>query len=110
MNHEFEITFSHCDSVEAGILAQELEHELADACPESKITRRKSRSDTLDFGSTLVLVLGAPATIIAAKAIQSFLNRNSGARLTLWCDGTVYAENLSSRDAVKIAEAFAKKQ
>jgi hypothetical protein len=48
-----------------------------------------------------------PVAVALAKAVIAFLQRNSGAAITITKAGTVVAKNLDSKDAAKIAEAFA---
>jgi len=54
------------------------------------------------------LLFGTPVAIALAKSVTAFLQRNSGASITITSSGAVVATNLDSRDAAKIAEAFAK--
>jgi hypothetical protein len=105
----FEIRFEKVDAAEANLLAQDLQADLIEAAPHIKVKIKKDRSDTQDFGATLVLVLGAPATLIIARAISQFLTRNSGAEISITPEGGVLAKRIDSKDAAKIAEAFAPK-
>lgn len=107
---EFRITFSGADDAEAARLAQGLEEQIHEAVPSADVRLDKARPDTQDFGSTLVLLFGTPVAIALAKAVTVFLQRNMGASITIKKDGTVVAQNLDSRDAAKIAEAFAAKR
>ena len=68
------------------------------------------RPETQDFGATLVLVFGTPVAVILAKAVGNFLHRHSGASIAISRNGDVVAENIDSRDAARIAEAFAAKR
>ncbi|KQX58631.1 MULTISPECIES: hypothetical protein [unclassified Ensifer] len=105
----FQISFNDVDEAESNLLAQDLENTLEAVLPEGAVTRKKRNSKTQDFGGTLVLVLGTPVAIIAAKAIHEFLVRNSGASIEISKDGDIVARNLASADAAKIAEALARK-
>ncbi|NKM36364.1 hypothetical protein [Rhizobium laguerreae] len=106
----FELSFEGVSSSEANILAQGLREELLEALPDATVTRKKTRQDTMDFGATLVLVLGTPVAVVAAKAIGNYLGRNSGAKITIRADGAIVAENLDSKDAARIAEAILSKK
>jgi hypothetical protein len=107
--NSLEISFDHCEPAEAARLTSELEQELRDAA-ETELSRKKERSDSQDFGTTLVLVFGTPVAISLARAVGVFLQRHSGASIKISKDGSVVATNLDSRDASRIAEAFAGKK
>lgn len=100
----FEISFEG-STAEAAQLSNELEQDIREAAAVD-ITRKKERQDTQDFGSTLVLVLGTPVAIIVAKAVATFLSRHSGATIRISKNGELVAQNLDSKDAARIAEAF----
>lgn len=100
------IAFEGVLPADASILAQDLEQQLLEAVPTAKILLEKTRADSQDFGTTLVLLFGTPAAIALARAIALFLQRNSGASITITSEGTVLAQNLDSRDAARIAEVF----
>ncbi|MHC2708397.1 hypothetical protein ACVIWV_007690 [Bradyrhizobium diazoefficiens] len=108
-NHELIITFEGALPADAARLAQDLEQQIREACPSAQTTLKKSREDSQDFGSTLVLLFGTPVAIALAKSVTAFLQRNSGASISITSSGAVLATNLDSRDAARIAEAFAKK-
>jgi hypothetical protein len=57
-----------------------------------------------------VLLFGTPVAIALAKAVSTFLQRHSGATIRITRSGEVIASNLDSRDAARIAEAFAGKK
>ena len=103
-----EISFETIDQAEALRLSNDLEADLQDSSQVS-ISRKKERTDSQDFGSTLVLVFGTPVAIALAKAVTTFLQRHSGATIRISRQGEVIATNLNSRDASRIAEAFAKR-
>src|SRR5262245_60008190 len=96
------------DPAEALRLANELEQDLREAAA-ADISRKKERTDSQDFGTTLVLIFGTPVAVALAKAVTTFLQRNSGATIRITKAGEVIATNLDSRDASRIAEAFAGK-
>jgi hypothetical protein len=106
---ELTVVFEGASPGDAAILAQDLEQQLHEDVPTAKIRHEKSRADSQDFGSTLVLLFGTPVAITLARAVISFLQRNSGASITITSAGTIVAKNLDSTDAAKIAEAFAGK-
>jgi hypothetical protein len=106
---ELKIVFEGSLPADAARLAQDLEKQLREADPSAKISLEKERPDSLDFRSILVLLFGTQAAIALAKGVTAFLQRNSGASITITKAGTVVAQNLDSKDAAKIAEAFAGK-
>jgi membrane-associated two-gene conflict system component 1 (EACC1) len=103
-----QISFDNCPAGEAAQLANELEQDLREAAA-AEITRKRDRPDSQDFGATLVVLFGTPVAIVLAKAVSNFLQRHSGASISITKDGAVVAKNLESKDAAKIAEAFARK-
>lgn len=105
----FEISFDGSSPAEAAQLSNELEQDIREAAAVD-IARKKERHDTQDFGSTLVLVLGTPVAIIVAKAVAAFLLRHSGATIRISKNGELIAQNLDSKDAARIAEAFSGKK
>ena len=105
----FEISFEGVDADEAAKLANQLEQEVREI-GDAEVSLKKDRSDSQDFGATLVLVFGTPVAIALAKGIAVFLQRHSGASIRIKKNGEVIATNLDSRDASRIAEAFAKKK
>jgi len=109
MANSIEISFENCEPGDALKLASELEQNLHEAA-SAEITRKKDRQDSQDFGTTLVVLFGTPVAIALAKAVAVFLQRHSGASISLCADGSVIAKNLDSKDAARIAEAFAGKR
>src|SRR5262245_20880083 len=109
----FEIRFQGLSVAEAGIKAAKLRKEISALDPNLNVSLQKDDPTTQDFGTTLVLILGAPAVIKlasgVASGIASFLQRDRG-KISIWADGTLIAENISGRDAEKIASAFAKRR
>lgn len=60
----------------------------------------------MDFGATLIAVLGTPAIIILARAIKSWAERTGTTTIAL--DG-VRIENVRSQDAAAIVAALEKR-
>jgi hypothetical protein len=107
---KLEISFDNCSPAEAALLVQRLEADLRDTDPTGTFDRKKERTDTQDFGTTLILIFGTPVAIALAKSLGIFLQRNSGSSITIKRNGEVVARNLDSKDAARIAEAFANKR
>jgi hypothetical protein len=108
-DRELAIEFAGSLPAEAGKFAQNLKQELREVAPSAEISLGKARPDSQDFGTTLVLLFGTPVAIALAKAVTVFLQRNLGASITITKGGTIIAKNLDSKDAARIAEAFAGK-
>jgi hypothetical protein len=103
---QLDISFDHCPPAEAAILAQDLETQLREVDRSTKLSLKKTRKDSQDFGTTLVVLFGTPVAIALAKAVGMFLQRHSGASITISADGAIIGKNLESKDAARIAEAF----
>jgi len=87
--------------------ADSLKRDLLDAAPDLVIERQRDRETTQDFGATLVLVLGAPAVVVLAKAIHAWAIRNNAGTISLQGpEGTLIAKNIESKNAAAIVEAF----
>jgi hypothetical protein len=104
------IKFDHVSAADANHYAHELRDSLLDASSDIQAYQRRDDSRTQDVGSTLVLVLGTPAVIAIAKAIGDWLKLRNSASLTIEKDGQVIAKNLTSKDALKLAELMLTKK
>jgi len=92
-------------AAEADRYAGELEAALQGHSPRVKITRTSDRHDTMDFGATLVLVLGSATVIEIAKGIRAYLQKRPEA--TLKIGGLTFKG--ASKDAAAIADALLKR-
>ena len=104
-DHTLTLSFDNADLGEANRFAAELGELLRDA--DAPIAVREARADpnAMDFGATLVIVLGTPAVIALAKGIADWLRMRPNARVTLKDkDGSVVASGLTSADARAIIE------
>ena len=86
--------------------ASELRNALLDATPDIVVDQKRTNARTQDFGSTLVLVLGTPAVLAVAKAMGDWLKLRHSVIIDIEKDGHVHAENLTSKDALRLAELF----
>lgn len=103
------ITFENSSIADANIYCHDLRSQLLDADPGIEVERVRPDSSAMDFGSTLVMVLGAPATIAAAKALIAWAQRNNRANIVLkTSSGTLVANNLESKDVAEVARALRK--
>lgn len=102
----FEITFPGASSDTANQYAANLRQVLRETDRHLAAEQVKDRPDTQDFGATLVLTLGTASITSVANGVAWWLIRNSGARIRVSQNGAIIADNLSSSDAARIAEAF----
>ncbi|MBN3753693.1 hypothetical protein G3N95_12145 [Paraburkholderia sp. Tr-20389] len=102
---EFLIRFEELSPAEAGAQAQILKDALLDTTPHVEARIERDRTESMDLGATLVLVLGTPAVIAIAKGLAAFMAREREATLVIECDGRVIFKGNSS-DAAKIAKAL----
>jgi hypothetical protein len=100
------IRFDDVSGAEANLYASELRNLILDTGSNIEVHQRRDDPRTMDFGATLVLILGTPAVITAAKAVGDWLKLRNTASLTIEKDGHVIAQNLTSKDAAKLAELF----
>jgi hypothetical protein len=110
---EFLVRFEGLSSAEAGVEAQRLQEILADASPDLDVTLRREHAESMDMGATLVLLLGTPAIIAAAKGIAAFIGQRGKrpGNLVVECvgaDGSVERFHFDgdSADAAKVAQAL----
>jgi hypothetical protein len=101
------LSFTGATTDEGNRYASDLKDFLADIGSGARIEKRRERDDTQDFGATLVLVLGTAAASTLARGIAAWLQRNSGARITVKnANGELTAEGLDSKDVARIVEAL----
>jgi hypothetical protein len=78
------------------------------------VARENASNDHQDFGATIVLILGAPAAIAAAKAIpdiaravQSWATRTNAGSITIETrDRRVSVKGVDSKDLAAVAAAL----
>jgi len=104
------ITLKGASGEIASRYASELRNALLDATPDIEVEQRRADARTQDFGSTLVLVLGTPAVLAVAKALGDWLQKRHSAVIDIAKDGHIHAENITSKDALRLAELFQPKQ
>jgi hypothetical protein len=106
-NQEYIIEFVDASTAEANQYATQLREELLNAIEGVRIERRQIDSNAQDFGASLVLVLGAPAVVVLAKRIGDWLKLRHSAKITIRTgSGEIVAENITSKEAVLLAERF----
>jgi outer membrane lipoprotein SlyB len=102
---KFFLELTGISPADAGSYARELREELLEAAKGVKAELKRDDAKAQDFGSTIVLILGAPSAVILARAVQDYLKRRRGVKLTIKnASGELMAENLTSEDAKSIVE------
>jgi hypothetical protein len=92
---------------EANRYAGELREALVEASRDIKAEQKRQDESSQDFGSTVVLILGAPSVIIAARAIRDYLKLRRSVSLDIKTpSGHLVAKNLTSDDATSIVQAL----
>jgi len=99
------INFDSASPADAHRYAEELRNILLDEVDDIQVQRKRNNTQAQDFGTTLVLILGAPAVVTAATAIGNWLQHRSTAALTLETpDRKIIVQNVTGKDAAKLAE------
>ncbi|HET9832497.1 MAG TPA: hypothetical protein VFP91_12330 [Vicinamibacterales bacterium] len=106
------LTFPDVTDDVANVYAEDLKEALEDTLTGSdRVERQRNRSDSQDFGATLVLVLGTTAVTAIAEGIRTWLARNSGAAIDVTVGGskkvTLHGRNLDSQAVQALASAIA---
>ncbi|GHO82305.1 hypothetical protein [Dictyobacter formicarum] len=105
------INFDNISGAEANIYASELRDVLLDTSSDIEVESRRDNPHTQDFGATLVLILGTPAILATAKAVGDWLTlRRKTGIIIKTADGEIVATNLTSKDALKLAELLVAKK
>lgn len=104
--HEFVIKFSELCFSQAGQKAMILLETLRSVSPDIQVRIVKNDSETMDLGSTLVLLFGTPAIIALAKGIAGFLARERPGTLLIKTKDEEVVFSGASSDAATIAAAF----
>ena len=98
MANRFALTIEGVEASLAGQYATELQKELEQAEPTLGVSPGPNDPARMDFGSTLVLVLGTPVAIAIAQGIKSFIDRR-GVRVVVTSGGKkVELTNMRSQD------------
>lgn len=101
----FKIRFKDVSIAEAGVRARRLRKELMDSSADVHVNIDKDDQSNQDLGSTLIVILGAPAITKIAKGIADYLSRDRG-KIIIERDGKIIAEGLTGKDAARIVEAM----
>ena len=102
--HTFSIRFQGTSSAEANRWASELKQNLLDAHSEVRVSQTKARTDTMDLGSILEVVLGSVAVREVAKGMFVWLQKRHNANIEITKKGAIKATGLRGKDVLAIAE------
>jgi hypothetical protein len=101
----YTITFDAISAADANRYAEELRQALLDAEPDVQVHRRRDDPHTQDIGSTLVLILEAPATVALVTAIGNWLALRNRAAITVKkADEQIVIENITSKKVGELAQ------
>lgn len=113
MKESFVVRLEGVSAAEAGLGAQKLREVVLDASPDVEASIHKERSDSMDMGASLLLLLGTPAIIAVAKGLAGYIKQRGarGGDLVIerrHADGSTETVRFTgeSVDASKIAEAL----
>jgi len=101
------IGFKGVSARNANMNADSLKDALLNASEDVKVEQRREDEHALDFGATLVVVLGTPSIIAVAKAIGDWLKLHHSVEIEIKTpDGKYIAKNVTAQDAQRLAELF----
>ena len=105
------VTFEGVSPSDANRYAEELRNVLLDTTADIAVQRKRESPQTQDFGSTLILILGTPAVGAVVTAVSNWLQLRKNASLT-WktADGEMIVQNISSKNAVELAQQLLNKK
>ena len=99
------IEFNEVSMAEAHNYAAELKDTLLDSSKEIDVEIKRGAENTQDFGSILVVILGAPAVVAAANALRDWLKFRHSASISIKKpSGSIVIKNLTSKDAELIVD------
>lgn len=104
MENTILINFPDISPAEGSLLAMELRDYIG---RNTSITPEiiKSSNDTMDFGATISIILGASSTIALAKALGNWVQLHQRKKINIKsANGEISGENLSSKDVQRILE------
>lgn len=89
--------------------ANELSKEITKSASDVQISVERDDPTNMDFGATLVLVLGAPAIVALVKALDNWLQLRNSASITIRTEeGEVIIDKANSADVDKILKRLSK--
>jgi hypothetical protein len=105
--HRVTITFPLSTAAEGNQLALSLAKSIRDTDPVVQVEIARDLPDALDFGATLVLILGTASATAVARGIGSWIDRQGGqTTIEVKSDGSFVGTRLTSGDAAKIVKSL----
>jgi hypothetical protein len=100
----YTITFDNGSVADANRWASELK-EYIETVSDVEVKQQQDNPYSQDLGTTVVLIFGTPAVLAVAKALGNWLMRHREVSITIKTpEGEVVGTNLTSPDAMKLAE------
>jgi len=104
---QYILTFDNGSAADANRWASELKDYLLAATKEVKVEQQRDNPYSMDLGTTLSLILGAPSVIVVARALGNWLIRVPQTSITIKTpDGEIVMAGLTSKDALKLTDLF----
>jgi hypothetical protein len=101
------IYFNDADLATAGRLAESLRDWIGGVDRTVSAERQRVDSSSMDFGTSLVVLFGAPAVVAVAGGIEGWLKAHHSAKITIVTGNQKQVvENITSNNAVKIIEVL----
>jgi hypothetical protein len=109
--HTYIISFAGISDADANRYASELRGILLDTVTDIQVEQRRDDPRTQDLGTILVLILGTSSVTAIAKAVGDWLKLRNSASLTVkTSEGYILMNNVTSKDATKLAELLTPKK
>lgn len=89
-------------------LTSDLMASLKLATPDISVDRIKPSDETMDLGTIVSIVFASGAATAIGKGIADWLRRQPSAKITIYENDRLVAENITSEDAVRLATIFKK--
>jgi hypothetical protein len=99
------LKFEDLTPAEASDYADELRNSLLNVGEDIQVQTTRDNQHAQDFGTTLVLVFGTPVAVKVVDGLSNWLQKRRSAKITITTpDGTIILENITSENAMKLAE------
>lgn len=112
LDEPLKMSFPGASVGEANQLAASLRESIQDAHSDVRAERQRENPESMDFGTTLGVLLTPEAVSALARVIAAWLSRNRGVRLEIQQpdDSVAVLTNIDSRDVPRIMQALTKQR